>query len=123
MRILVTGGAGFIGSHTVIELIAAGHTPVVVDNLSNSSREALRRAGACMEDAQRGENGQMITKADLYRMGLSGRENSAKKRAELIRELDLPEHLSADALLDVINATMSREEFFSRAALPAEPTR
>ena len=45
MKILVTGGAGFIGSHTVIELIAAGHTPVVVDNLSNSSREALRRAG------------------------------------------------------------------------------
>ncbi len=45
MKILVTGGAGFIGSHTVIELIAAGHRPVVVDNLSNSSREALRRAG------------------------------------------------------------------------------
>ncbi|MBQ6437465.1 MAG: UDP-glucose 4-epimerase GalE [Bacteroidales bacterium] len=45
MRILVTGGAGFIGSHTVIELIAAGHQPVVVDNLCNSSREALRRAG------------------------------------------------------------------------------
>ena len=38
MKILVTGGAGFIGSHTVIELIAAGHKPVVVDNLSNSSR-------------------------------------------------------------------------------------
>ena len=45
MKILVTGGAGFIGSHTVIELCQAGHTPVVVDNLSNSSREALRRAG------------------------------------------------------------------------------
>ena len=45
MRILVTGGAGFIGSHTVIELIAAGHQPVVVDNLCNSSREAVRRAG------------------------------------------------------------------------------
>ena len=85
--------------------------------------EALRRAGACMEDAQRGENGQMITKADLYRMGLSGRENSAKKRAELIRELDLPEHLSADALLDVLNAIMSREEFIGRAAPPEEQTR
>ncbi len=85
--------------------------------------EALRRAGATFEDAQSPSAGQMITKADLYRLGLSGRENSARKRAELIRELDLPEHLSADALLDVLNATMSREEFLSRAALPEEPTR
>jgi len=43
MNILVTGGAGFIGSHTVIELYQAGHQVVVVDNLSNSSRESLRR--------------------------------------------------------------------------------
>ncbi len=85
--------------------------------------EALRRAGATFEDAQSPHTGQMITKADLYRLGLSGRENSARKRAELIRELDLPEHLSADALLDVLNATMSREDFFNRADLPEEPTR
>ena len=43
MNILVTGGAGFIGSHTLIELIAAGHNPVVVDNLSNASPEAIHR--------------------------------------------------------------------------------
>ena len=43
MNILVTGGAGFIGSHTLVELYAAGHTAVVVDNLSNSSAESLRR--------------------------------------------------------------------------------
>ncbi|MBV8047755.1 MAG: UDP-glucose 4-epimerase GalE [Paludibacterium sp.] len=41
--ILVTGGAGYIGSHTLLELIAAGHDPVVVDNFSNSKPEALRR--------------------------------------------------------------------------------
>jgi hypothetical protein len=41
--VLVTGGAGYIGSHTVLELIKAGHRPVVLDNLSNSSAEALRR--------------------------------------------------------------------------------
>ena len=43
MHILVTGGAGFIGSHTIIELYKAGHTAVVVDNLYNSNRESLRR--------------------------------------------------------------------------------
>ena len=43
MNILVTGGAGFIGSHTLVELYRAGHTATVVDNLSNSNREALRR--------------------------------------------------------------------------------
>ncbi|MCR4663895.1 MAG: UDP-glucose 4-epimerase GalE [Paludibacteraceae bacterium] len=43
MNILVTGGAGFIGSHTLIELYKAGHTAVVVDNLYNSSEESLRR--------------------------------------------------------------------------------
>ena len=43
MNILVTGGSGFVGSHTLIELIADGHTVVVVDNLSNSNPEALRR--------------------------------------------------------------------------------
>jgi UDP-glucose 4-epimerase len=41
--ILVTGGAGYIGSHTVLELLNAGHQVVVVDNLDNSSLESLRR--------------------------------------------------------------------------------
>ncbi|EOB31852.1 UDP-glucose 4-epimerase [Streptococcus mitis 13/39] len=40
-KILVTGGAGFIGTHTVIELIQAGHQVVVVDNLVNSNRKSL----------------------------------------------------------------------------------
>ena len=43
MNILVTGGTGYIGSHTVIELLGAGHSVAVVDNLSNSSPESLRR--------------------------------------------------------------------------------
>ena len=43
MNILVTGGAGYIGSHTVVELLLAGHDVVVVDNLSNASEESLRR--------------------------------------------------------------------------------
>ena len=42
-KILVTGGAGYIGSHTCVELLNAGHDVIVFDNLSNSSEEALRR--------------------------------------------------------------------------------
>ncbi len=43
MRILVTGGAGYIGSHTCVELLNAGHETVIVDNLSNSSELAVER--------------------------------------------------------------------------------
>ncbi len=43
MKILVTGGAGFIGSHTCVELISAGYDVVVLDNLINSSKEAVSR--------------------------------------------------------------------------------
>jgi len=43
MRILVTGGAGYIGSHTCLELLASGYEVTVVDNLSNSQQESLRR--------------------------------------------------------------------------------
>lgn len=42
-KVLVTGGAGYIGSHTCIELLQAGHEVIVLDNLSNSSEEALHR--------------------------------------------------------------------------------
>ena len=44
--ILVLGGAGYIGSHTVVELQNAGYDVVVVDNLSNASEKALDRASA-----------------------------------------------------------------------------
>ena len=42
MNILVTGGAGFIGSHTVVELVNAGHTPIIIDNFDNSEKSALQ---------------------------------------------------------------------------------
>jgi UDP-glucose 4-epimerase len=45
MRVLVTGGAGFIGSHTVVALMQAGHEPVVIDNLTNSQASVIRRVG------------------------------------------------------------------------------
>ena len=42
-NVLVTGGAGYIGSHTCIELIEAGFNPIVIDNFSNSSEISLQR--------------------------------------------------------------------------------
>ena len=43
MNVLVTGGAGYIGSHTVVELIKAGHTPIIVDDLSNAKADVVDR--------------------------------------------------------------------------------
>ena len=43
MKILVTGGAGYIGSHTCVELLESGYGVVVIDNLSNSNPESLKR--------------------------------------------------------------------------------
>ena len=43
MNVLVTGGAGYIGSHTLVELLEGGHNAIVIDNLSNSCEESLRR--------------------------------------------------------------------------------
>ncbi len=73
--------------------------------------EALRRAGATFVGEEATQSGQPITKTDLYRLGLSGGEGSREKRLALLKALDLPERLTANALLDVLNAIMSREEF------------
>ena len=75
--------------------------------------KALERAGACFLDAEGGtDTAAPITKADMFRMGLSGCTGSAQKREKLLRSMELPLKMSADALLDVLNATMSREEFY-----------
>ena len=73
--------------------------------------DALIRAGATFDDEENKKSAPRISKADMYARGLSGREGSAEKRMQLIRQLGLPERLTADGLLDVLNATMSREEF------------
>ncbi len=77
--------------------------------------DALVRAGATVDERPAAESAARITKADMYKCGLSGGTGSREKRAALIKRLDLPEKLSADALLDVLNAIMTREEFFALA--------
>ena len=74
--------------------------------------EALRRAGATFEDDAAAERPARITKADFYARALSGREGSREKRLALLRRLNLPERMSADAMLDVLNALMDREAFY-----------
>lgn len=70
---------------------------------------ALKRAGATMDDNLQPCYSDM-SKADLYALGLFGRENSAQKRRLLQKKLSLPEHLSSNSLLKVLNIISSREE-------------
>lgn len=71
---------------------------------------ALHRAGAGFSGYA--ERDGRITKTDMFKTGLSGGQGSREKRLELIKKLGLPEKLSADALLDILNALMTREEFY-----------
>lgn len=78
--------------------------------------EALRRSGAVFLDGKPScPAGAPITKADLFALGLTGGPDSAAKRRELLRRLDLPEHLTANGLLEALNLLYSREAFLEMA--------
>ena len=78
--------------------------------------EALRRAGATFADEETAESGRdPITKADLFALGLTGGPDSAAKRRALLKALDLPEHLTPNAMLEALNLLYSREAFLARA--------
>ena len=84
-----------------------GMSPDVIIN-------ALERAGATFLDGPMPcENTVSITKADLFSAGLYGGDNSARKRRELLKRLDFPERLSANGLLEVLNALYTVEEFYA----------
>lgn len=72
--------------------------------------EAFKKAGVFAESKDKPRD--PITKADLLERGLIGAENSSERRAELQRKLGLPERLSANMLLEILNVMYSREEFF-----------
>lgn len=74
--------------------------------------QALRRAGATFEDEATLSSGE-ITKQDMMALGLSGGQDSSEKRRKLMKQLALPERLSANAFLQAVNLLYTKEEFFS----------
>ena len=84
--------------------------------------EALRRAGVTFLDQESGENisRRPITKADLFAAGLSGGPDSAQRRQALLRRLNLPEHMTANAMLEALNVFCTYEEFQSALSASEE---
>lgn len=82
-----------------------GMTPQILE-------EVLRRAGAVVRKAGEQEKGQgpNLTKADLMSYGLVGMPDSAKRRKDFLTALELPEYVSANALLDILNSCYSWDE-------------
>lgn len=81
---------------------------------------ALQKAGVvCTDDSNSDEpeNRRMITRQDFFRAGLSGGDGSSAKRAELLTVLGLPQRMTANALLGVINDYMTWEQFAERFGL------
>ena len=81
-----------------------GMTPEVI-------LESLRRAGATFEDGTLTDKKE-ITKQDLMELGLSGGKDSSFLRRKLLAKLSLPEHMSANAMLQALNLLYTKEELF-----------
>ena len=82
--------------------------------------QALRQAGATfLDDPGEGEHPRrQITKGDLFAAGLSGTPDSAARRKELLERLDLPEHLTANALLEALNVFYGYDALAELGVLP-----
>lgn len=71
--------------------------------------DSLEKAGVFCAQAE--NSGQKITNADLFNDGFSGGANSKTRKKELLQELDLPEFLSTNSLLQVINSTITHDDY------------
>ena len=80
-----------------------GMTPQVI-------LECLRRAGATIVGETAAQDNQTITKLNMAELGLSGGRESKQRRAWLLKRLDLPEHMSSNALLQALNLLCSLQE-------------
>ncbi len=74
--------------------------------------DCLRRAGATIIGEVQKQQTQTITKQDFCTLGLSGAKSSSEKRQMLLKQLGLPEHMSANAMLQALNLFYSKEEFY-----------
>ncbi|WP_405353701.1 toprim domain-containing protein [Ruminococcus sp.] len=72
--------------------------------------EAIRKSGATVIGEEEQSNREEVTKADLYRLGLTGRENSEKLRKALLKNLGMPSYLTTNAMLAAVNCLYSLEE-------------
>lgn len=68
---------------------------------------SLKNAGVTYNSAYKKNS---ISKTDLYKLGLTGRDNSRKMRGELLKKLNLPQYITTNALIDVLNSLMDLEE-------------
>ena len=91
----------FFGEEAAFSFVE-GMTPEVILN-------ALRRAGATFED-ETGNVCGTITKQDLMELGLSGGKDSSARRLALLKKLDLPAHMSANAMLQALNLLYSLDD-------------
>lgn len=82
-----------------------GMTPEVIVN-------CLLRAGATLEGENPPVHNNEISKLDMFNMGLSGNPDSKQKRLALMKILDLPEHMSSNALLQALNLLYTKEEIY-----------
>ena len=104
MNIIIVG-SGKVGFTLAEQLVKEEHDVTIVD----TDEEALRRAGATFEDEAPPERREALTKADLFALGLTGGEGSAERRRLLLKRLDLPEHLTANGMLEALNLLFDRE--------------
>ena len=73
--------------------------------------EALKKAGITGEKLKSGNVRKLVTKTDFFEDGISGKDDSANKRKALLKALDLPENLSANGMLKIINTFMTYEDY------------
>ncbi len=76
MAILITGGAGYIGSHTCVELLNNGYELIIIDNLSNSSRKSIDRIAQLSNNNFKFYEGDLLDKIFLENIFKNNRVNS-----------------------------------------------